>query len=111
MPLTHLQFVELCADAIASTRKKVTVGNQLSGYVKFHKEITNGYFENTLRVLLEELGDYVQVHDLIEHAGIGYCREIAWLLVVEIGQRINIAGEAAPSLSLNRPSLIMVTSR
>lgn len=105
MPLTRLHFVELCAEAIASTRKKVTVGNQLSGYVKFHKEIKNGYFEDTIRPLIEALGDYIQVHALIEHAGIGYCREVAWHLLVELGQRIHTAGEIA-TITVVKSSLI-----
>ncbi|MDX1836735.1 hypothetical protein DIZ81_00050 [Legionella taurinensis] len=107
MPLTRLQFVELCAEAIASTREKVTVGNQLSGYIKFHREIKQGYFENTIRVLIDAIppNDYVQVHDLIEHGGIGYCREVAWHLLVEVGQRIHTAGEVA-DITVVKSSLI-----
>lgn len=97
MPLTRLKFVELCAEAIAATREKVTPGNQLSGYLKFHKENKNYYVDDVLRPGKREIpsDDPVQIHDLIEHTGLGYCHELAQHLMVELGWRIEQAGGVA----------------
>ncbi|QRN04202.1 hypothetical protein GH742_10130 [Legionella sp. MW5194] len=97
MPLTRLTFVELCAEAIAATRESVTPGNQLSGYLKFHKENKNYYIEDVLRPGKWEIApdDPVQIHDLIEHTGLGYCHELAQHLMVELAWRIDKAGGVA----------------
>ncbi|MDX1836736.1 hypothetical protein DIZ81_00045 [Legionella taurinensis] len=97
MRLTRLNFVELCAEAITATREKVTPGNQLSGYLKFHKEIKNCYVDDVLRPRKWKIApdDPVQIHDLIEHTGLGYCHEMAQHLLVELAWRIDQAGGVA----------------
>lgn len=97
MRLTRLKFVELCSEAITATRKKITPANQLSGYLKFHKESKNYYVEDILRPSKWEIEpeNHVGIHDLIEHTGIGYCHEFAQHLMVELGSRIEEAGGVA----------------
>ncbi|KTC94153.1 hypothetical protein [Legionella erythra] len=97
MRLTRLKFVELCSEAIAATRKKITPANQLSGYLKFHNENKNYYVEDILRPGKREIEpeNHVEIHDLIEHSKIGYCHEFAQHLMVELGARIQEAGGVA----------------
>lgn len=50
MLLARKDFVNICTQAIFNTRKQLTINNQLSGYIKFHREIKeNNYFSNNVR--------------------------------------------------------------
>lgn len=92
MKLSREQFVKLCTEAIFVTKTRITIRNQKSGYIKFHKEIKNNhYFKEKVRGTLSRYkqNDFMQRHALIDHTGLGNCNELATYLAVEIGERIN----------------------
>ncbi len=94
MPLlSREEFVKLCTNAILYTREKITVGNQKSGYIKYHQEIKeNNYFSANVRTPLTNAvnDEFTYRHDLIEHVGMGNCHELADFLLVEIGKAIHL---------------------
>lgn len=87
--LNRNTFVDLCTSAIIKTRRKISIRNQVSGYSKYHKEIKeNGYFKKYRSIMKNNEKKYgysiFYQHDLIEHAGLGNCHELAEYLSVEI---------------------------
>ncbi|WP_454782242.1 hypothetical protein [Legionella sp. WA2022007384] len=102
--LSREQFVNICTEAILNTRGKVAIGNQKSGYVKYHCEIKeNDYFTKNVRTPLvaTKEDDYMYRHDLIGHVGLGNCHELADYLLVEIGKEIMRQGAVARIRILN----------
>jgi hypothetical protein len=89
--LTRQQFVDICLNAILKTRKNIAIVNQIGGYQKYHKEIKeNNFFDSTVRQLLKSTrsNQHTLRHDIIEHAGIGRCQELAEYLLVEIAREL-----------------------
>ena len=86
-------FVKICNQAIFDTRKNISIKNQVSGYQRFHREIKeNNYFYNLRSVMKQNKRSngyslFFQ-HELIKHARMGNCHEIAEYLSVEIIQKL-----------------------
>lgn len=99
--LSREQFVKLCTEAIIETRNKITIRNQLSGYIKYRQEIKNHYLSQNLRPKIQKTdkNDYQLRHDIIERGGLGNCQEIAQYLLVEIGKLIQ-ANKAKARISI-----------
>lgn len=98
MPLlSREQFVGICTQAILDTRAKIEINNQISGYKKYHQENKeNQYFTNVRkRILNTSHDDYMYRHDLVEHVGLGNCRELADFLLIEIAMKIEYMGAHA----------------
>ncbi|KTD00219.1 hypothetical protein [Fluoribacter gormanii] len=96
--LSREDFVNICTETILNTRKKITIGNQKSGYVKYHREIKeNNYISKNIRAHLISTteDEYMYRHDLIEHVGLGNCHELADYLLVEVGKEITRKGAKA----------------
>ncbi|STX28315.1 Uncharacterised protein [Legionella beliardensis] len=96
--LTREAFVSICKQAILRTRNTITIQNQESGYIKFHREIKeNNYFSNNVRNPLSQSNEhaYMYRHDLIQYVGLGNCHELADFLLVEIGKEIDNCGSCA----------------
>lgn len=91
MPISRKDFVNICNQAILYTRDQLTIKNQQSGYIKFHREIKeHHYFSKNVRKPLVDTheDEYMYRHDLIKHVGLGNCHELADFLLVEIGKEI-----------------------
>ncbi|QMT61586.1 hypothetical protein [Legionella sp. PC997] len=96
--LSREEFVNICTEAILETRRKITICNQKSGYIKYHREIKeNNYFTKNVREPLTSTqeDEYMYRHDLIEYVSLGNCHELADYLLVEIGKEIARRGAVA----------------
>lgn len=94
--LTREQFVQICTDAILYTRDTITIANQLSGYKKYHGEIKENWYDESMRKYQREnIKNIVDTHKFLAHVGLGRCHELADFLLVEIGNRIERKGAAA----------------
>ncbi len=92
MFLSREDFVNLCKEAILTTRKELVVNNQLSGYIAYHREIKeHDYFSTNVRDPLRNTNEdeYQYRHDLIQHAGLGNCHELADVLLLKIAKEID----------------------
>lgn len=90
MRLSRKQFVKICTDAILDTRNKIAINNQVSGYKKYHRESKEKRYLSDIRGRINRTheNEYMYRHDLIEHAGIGRCGELADFLLIEIAKKI-----------------------
>lgn len=93
--ISRRAFVALCADLIKETREKITVRNQLSGYLKYHKEIKAKYLSNLRSYMKKKQKDNSETclslqHFLIKKAKIGNCDELANYLAFKLIKRLQL---------------------
>jgi hypothetical protein len=86
---TREEFVEICTCCVKKTREELAIRNQVSGYLKYHKEIKENNFFSNLRSVSEknekEFGySLSDEYKLIKKAKMGNCYELAEYLSVKI---------------------------
>lgn len=87
--ISRAEFLIICLDLISKTRKEITIINQRSGYIQYHKEVKEDDYIGTLRDRCTEFDDELyESHAIIKEAGVGHCYEVAVYLGVEIAQEL-----------------------
>lgn len=91
MSLSRASFIKILTESIITTREKVAVNNQLSGYEKFQYDIKeNDYFNRVREELANTAKDeHLYRYKLIKHIGLGNCQELAEFLAVRIAKLID----------------------
>lgn len=94
--IDRAEFVRICTQEIQKARKKITVGNQLSGYKKYHREIKeNNYIKRCRDLISSETRKskcrtpLFMAYEIIKHYKIGNCGEFAKYLSVKIAKKLN----------------------
>jgi hypothetical protein len=98
--LAREQFVDICKNIIVDARKNITITNQKSGYLKYHKEIKYyNYIINILREVYkshmsvsreEAMNEYLCIqHKAVKMAKIATCGDLSIYFLVELIKKFN----------------------
>lgn len=91
--LTRLEFVNICQDAIEDAKEKISIENQVNGYLRFHKEFKENNFFSNLRAIVrknERKHGYslFSKYQLIKQVKVARCHEMAEYLSVRIIKKL-----------------------
>ncbi|HEX2548979.1 MAG TPA: hypothetical protein VHM20_04065 [Gammaproteobacteria bacterium] len=89
-------FVQLCTQLIEKTRDHITPVNQVSGYLKYHREIKSRYLDTvrefTIELIKSEGPSLQGYHDKFQHTKVGNCGELSLYLAAEILNHLKSLG-------------------
>ncbi len=94
--ISRRKFVSLCTYLIKKMREKITVRNQISGYLKYHKEFKENKYLPYLRSYMKAKRksnpeSYLSLkHEIIKKAKVGNCNELAEYLAFKLVKHLQL---------------------